>query len=241
MYNIKITLEYEGSRYKGFCSTRSDNTISRHLSTALERITDKEIDVIPAVKTEPGVHAKEQTVNFFLPHVDNLDDFKKELNALLPQDIAVRSMQIANERFDAGRNLKDCTYLYRIDKGGDLSVFKRNYTHYHPDSLSIEEMKKAASHLMGNHDISKLSSAGKKKKTMKTISDISIIEKENEYQIYLTADRFLKGIPLALVNILVNAGEGNLPANEVPFVLLGEKVSDFHCFSKGLYLFKTTY
>lgn len=244
MYNYLLTLEYEGTRYKGFSSPKSSNTVSDHLLTALYRVSGmEEVKLIPAVKTENGVHAIHQTVNFKSEKKWKVKELKKEMNQILPLDIAVTDIRQVQERFDASLNLKQCTYMYKIDTSPYSSVFKRNTALHIPEELDIKNMDKVAKELAGQHDFKNFCNVKKVKNTVHTITEISLLKDDKKQELLLTisADRFLKGMPLMIVDLLIKAGRNQVKSEDIPKLFQGEATGLASAFPGGLYLLDTTY
>lgn len=117
MTTIKLTIEYDGSRYPGFSTKKKSTSIESKLTLAIRDVTGQSTQLFAAVKTEPGVHATHQIVSFQLEKEsfsDNTELLKMKLSAALPADIAVTSLKIADERFVASLAVKSCTYTCRI-------------------------------------------------------------------------------------------------------------------------------
>ena len=117
MTTIKLTIEYDGSRYPGFSTKKKSTSIESKLTLAIRDVTGQSTQLFAAVKTEPGVHATHQIVSFQLEKEsfsDNTELLKMKLNAALPADIAVTSLEIADERFVASLVVKKL-YLYLPD------------------------------------------------------------------------------------------------------------------------------
>ena len=244
MFNYLLTIEYEGTRYKGFSNPKSSNTVSDHLFSALSRFAGcDETEIAVGVKTEPGVHAIHQTVNFHTEQ--SLDEAKlmKELNDGLPQDIAVREVRRVSERFHSSLNLKECTYLYKIDTGRYASVFKRNHSVHAAGIPDTDRMDKCAKCLIGKHDFKNFCNLRKKKNTIHTITELTLIKDEENEELLLkmSADRFLKGMPLMIADLLIKAGRGEIDENEVKKALEADSYPFSSVFAGGLYLLDTTY
>ena len=128
MTTIKLTIEYDGSRYPGFSTKKKNASIESKLTLAIRDVTGQSTQLFAAVKTEPGVHATHQIVSFQLEKEsfsDNTELLKMKLNAALPADIAVTSLEIADERFVASLAVKSCTYTCRIATDPAAALFSR--------------------------------------------------------------------------------------------------------------------
>ena len=166
MTTIKLTIEYDGTRYPGFSTKKKSASIESKLALAIRDVTGQSTQLFAAVKTEPGVHAAHQIVSFQLEKESfsgNTELLKMKLNAALPADIAVTSLEIADERFVASLAVKSCTYICRIVTDPAAALFSRPYTCVVTESLDLESMQQAAQLLTGTHDFAAFSNGRTRK------------------------------------------------------------------------------
>ena len=176
MTTIKLTIEYDGSRYPGFSTKKKSASIESKLTLAIRDVTGQSTQLFAAVKTEPGVHATHQIVSFQLEKESfsgNTELLKMKLNAALPADIAVTSLEIADERFVASLAVKSCTYTCRIATDPAAALFSRPYTCVVTESLDLESMQQAAQLLTGTHDFAAFSNGRTRKSTVRTVETVS--------------------------------------------------------------------
>ena len=210
MTTIKLTIEYDGSRYPGFSTKKKSTSIESKLTLAIRDVTGQSTQLFAAVKTEPGVHATHQIVSFQLEKEsfsDNTELLKMKLNAALPADIAVTSLEIADERFVASLAVKSCTYTCRIATDPAAALFSRPYTCVVTESLDLESMQQAAQLLTGTHDFVAFSNGRTRKSTVRTVETIKINHEDQLIQIQLTANSFLRHMPQLLAGTILTAGK----------------------------------
>lgn len=221
MRNIKLTLEYDGTRYQGWQRPGKQdhtNTISGRLAETLRRMTGEDMELFCGARTEAGVHAAGQTANFKTCCGMSPQEIKAYLNHYLPQDIAILSAEEVPERFHSALNARSQTYLYRIAAGPVSDVFCRNYTYHLPQLPDIEVMSQAASALLGKHDFQNFSSGKKKKAAEKELFSIEFsLQPEKmlsqhtsvqELHILLTGSSFLHQMPRMIIGTLLDIGYG---------------------------------
>lgn len=173
MPNIKLTLQYDGTRYLGWTRPAADGyakTISYRISSVLQKMTGEDITLFAGAKTAPGVHALCQTVNFHTESPFSDTYFLSKLNEYLPKDIHILSSEIVSDRFRSDLNAVSRTYLYRICTAPVQNIFTRAYTANIPEIISESEVaaiRKAADSLVGVHDFRSLSGVKKKKEQSK--------------------------------------------------------------------------
>ena len=118
MRNIKITIEYDGSRYQGWTrlgKDESNNTISAKIIDVLGKMTgEKNIELNCGCRTEVGVHAYAQVANFKTSSNLSTKDIQHYLNRYLPMDIAITEVEEVPDRFHAQLNAVSKTYVYRM-------------------------------------------------------------------------------------------------------------------------------
>ncbi len=222
MRNIKLTMEYDGSRYSGWQRLGKDeaeNTIENKLLEVLHKMTGEQVELNCGSRTEAGAHAYAQIANFKTNTDMKCYEIKNYFNRYLPMDIAVTGVEEVPERFHASLNAKSKTYLYRIAIGDVPSVFDRKYTYYCFHQPNVIHMKEAAKLLLGKHDFKKFSSVKKGKSTEKEIYFIDINEDPKEIRITIKANDFLHNMARMLVSTLLEIGLGNRSMWEIEKIL----------------------
>ena len=162
--NIRLTIEYDGSRYQGWQRLGGDsnaNTIQGKLESVLSKMTGEDVNINGSGRTDAGVHAYGQVANFHTDCMMSVNEIKNYLTKYLPSDIGIVEVSEASERFHSRLNAKEKTYLYRIAIPGVSNVFERKYLWYFPETLDIKKMEEAASLLIGTHDFKGFSSIKK--------------------------------------------------------------------------------
>ena len=169
MRNIKLTIEYDGSRYQGWTrlgKTESSNTISNKILEVLKKMTEEPLmELNCGCRTEVGVHAYAQIANFKTESDMKVQEIKHYLNRYLPMDIAILEVEEVPERFHAQLNASSKTYVYRMSIDDVPSVFDRKYTYHCYKIPDKRLMQQAAVELTGKHDFHNFSTAKKTKST----------------------------------------------------------------------------
>lgn len=130
--NIRMTLEYDGSRYDGWQKQgNTDNTIQGKLEAVLFKWTGQEVEVYGSGRTDAGVHARGQTANFhieeqFCPSAAAAMEY---MNRYLPEDIRVIDAKEAPERFHSRLSAVRKTYAYYVETADRKCVFERKYVY----------------------------------------------------------------------------------------------------------------
>jgi tRNA pseudouridine38-40 synthase len=214
--NWKITLAYEGTRYAGFQKQAgSILTIQSVLETAIQTITGEIPKVTAAGRTDAGVHARGQVVNFFSEAKLQPKQWLNALNALLPADLAAYTVIEVAPDFDARFSAKSKTYSYRIHTERVRPVFTRNFVYYHKHLLDGEIMSRMVEHLIGTYDFRSFQAAGSAvKSTVRTVNFCRLQRVGPEIRIEINADGFLYHMVRNIIGTLILAGCGKLTADD---------------------------
>lgn len=243
--NIRLTIEYDGSRYQGWArlgKNESNNTISNKILEVLKRMTGEEnLELFCGCRTEVGVHAYAQVANFKTSSDMDILDMKHDLNRYLPMDIAIVNVEEAPGRFHAQLNAVSKTYMYRLTVDDVPSVFDRKYTYHCFKTPDRQAMRQAALLLVGTHDFKNFSTARKSKSTVRKLYDIEIYSAAQEMQIILYADDFLHNMARLIVGTLLDIGMGVRPKEDIEDIFEGIQSPSAPCDPKGLYLQEISY
>jgi tRNA pseudouridine38-40 synthase len=228
MRNIKLIIEYDGGRYKGWQKQTEDiNTLQGKIEDVISIITGEEIQLVGCGRTDTGVHALNYTANFHTSYEKSTEELYKVLNDKLPDDIFVKSIKDASERFHARYNILSKTYMYRINNSKNKNVFDRKYEHHINEKLDLELMKQCADILIGTHDFQSFTTLkSKTKSTVRTINYIKIIENEDIIEIEVNGNGFLWNMVRIILGTLIEAGRGNVKPKVVESILNAKKRSE---------------
>lgn len=220
MRNIKLTLAYDGTNYHGFAAQPNVNTISATLKEALKKLTSEEVKLICASRTDAGVHAKCQVVNFFTNSNIPVEVFPRALNSYLPKDIVVYDACKVEDTFHARFSAKYRKYRYSILNSKYPDVFHRNYTHWVAFDLNLENMLKACEFLVGVHDFSAFASEVKSiKNPIRNVESLSIVKNGVFIFFDIKANAFLFNMVRTIVGTLIEVGKGKLTPIDVKYIL----------------------
>lgn len=208
MRNIKLLIEYDGSRYNGWQRLKdSEQTIQGKIESVISEMVSSPTEIIGSGRTDAGAHAKGQVANFHTKSNMSLLDMHQYINHYLPQDIIVKEVSQASERFHSRYNAKGKKYTYYIWNHWIPSAFQRKYSYHFAEDLDIKLMKEAASKLIGTHDFIGFSSVKKaNKSTIRTIEEISIVKEGNMLEFNFVGDGFLHNMIRIIMGTLLEIG-----------------------------------
>jgi len=209
--NIKLTIEYDGSSYHGWqIQPGGLRTIQGEMREQIAQITQGEVNLIGAGRTDAGVHALGQVANFQTESTIELTALQRGLNSLLPPDIVIRAAEEVEEEFHARFSARSKVYEYHILNRSYPSALRRNYTWFIPHELNLPAMKKCGKLLVGSHDFSSFRASGDESRhSIREIIRLEIEQREdNLIVIVIEANAFLREMVRSIVGTLVDVGRG---------------------------------
>ena len=249
MKNIKLIMEYDGSRYDGWVEAKTggrgkNGSVSDKISDVLKEMEHKDVELIGAIRTEAGVHAYKQVASFKTDSTKSPLEIKRYLNRYLPRDIAVLDASYADERFHPAFNAKGFTFEYRITVGEVPSVFERKYNYYYFKNPDMDRMKKAAAFFVGKHDFAGFSDNKRmKKSTVREITAFDIYKSGNEISFTVSGDDFWPNMVRIMIALLLEIGTGEKEATVINrmFETGDRSLAPEAIDSKGLFLTDVDY
>ncbi len=212
--NYRLTICYDGTRYYGWEHQPGvELTLQGKIETVLARmleLPEGEIpEVISAGRTDAGVHADNMIANVFLDTPLSEKEIRDYLNRYLPEDIAIREVSKAGERFHARYNATGKTYRYTCYVGDTKPVFDPKYVWELEQMPDLNAMRKAADLLTGEHDFASFCGNPKmKKSTVRRVDSIEIRREGDYLTLTFTGSGFLQYMVRILTGTLLEVGFG---------------------------------
>lgn len=221
MNNYRLTIQYDGARYKGWQRLGNDeNTIQGKIENVLTQMAEEQIELIGCSRTDAGVHAVGQVANFKTSKEFTEEEVKQYLNRYLPQDISIIDVKLVPEQFHARYNAKAKTYRYQVWNKEYSNPFMRRYSMYIKEPLDLVKMKRASEHFIGVHDFTAFSNAKSKKKSMvRELNSITIVNEDGMIHIRLRGNGFLYNMAHWIVGTLIDVGLGKIDADQIPAII----------------------
>lgn len=245
MKNYRMTLQYDGSRYRGWQKQgNTQNTIQGKLEAVLKKMTGSDIEIHGSGRTDAGVHALAQVANFKCETNLSPENIQNYLNKYLPLDIRVMTLTEATPRFHARLNATEKHYRYIIDTNPVQDVFSRKYTYHSPNTYDVEQMRQAAQLLIGEHDFKSFCDNKRmKKSTLRTISSIIIAKHEEILTLDFYGNGFLYHMVRLLTGTLLEVGLGKRKPEELTEILQAKNrdAAGFLAPALGLFLVEVMY
>ena len=206
-----ITFKYDGTNYSGYQKQPNAVTIQGELESVLTKInSNKQVIVSASGRTDAHVHALGQRAHFDLDISILSNDLKRALNSLLPSDIYVTNVEEVSSDFHARFDVKSKEYMYIINVG-EYNPIERNHVYQYNKTLNIDDIEKAISYLVGEHDFRSFTKVDEEKDDyVRTINEIKVnFNSESNYlTINFIGTGFLRYMVRNMVGTLIEIGEG---------------------------------
>lgn len=159
MNNYLLQIEYFGKSYCGWQRQSHSPSIQQQLENALSKIANQPIEVVCAGRTDTGVHATSQIVNFYSDADRSLNAWQRGVNALLPKDIKILDIKKVDDSFNARFSAISRTYNYVIYNNPISSPIFAEHSLWENRLLDITKMNQACKYLLGEQDFSSFRSS----------------------------------------------------------------------------------
>ena len=191
---------------------------------ALREITGESRRIVPAGRTDAGVHARAQVAHLDCESSLAIDELARAVNARLPADVAVIDLALAPADFHARKSATGKLYAYRILNRGDPSALRARYSWHVRGALDVVAMARAAIPLVGSHDFSAFRSAPggppEHERPRRTLYRVEVLRTEDdEVRLEILGRSFLRQMVRNLVGTLVEIGQGRRPEAELEAIL----------------------
>lgn len=214
---LVVKFGYKGKAYAGYAKQKHAPSVQAELERALSTYFRREIDTVCAGRTDTGVHARAQHASFELRDEDDFDArepyrIKRALDALLPDDIRVSQLYLAQKDFSARFSALKRIYKYRISTSIVHPLFTQDYVWDLATELNVDAMKEASNYFIGEHDFKSFCKAvsAVDKPTHRFVESVSFSYEEafseEHLVIQVSGNAFLHSMVRTMVGSLVEVG-----------------------------------
>lgn len=218
--NYKMTIMYDGTRYYGWQRLKGKDTIQGKIEDVLSRMCNEDITVNGAGRTDAGVHARGMVASAQMNTNLRENEIRDYMNQYLPEDIAVKEVRQASDRFHARYHAVGKHYCYTCFAGEVRPVFNRKYVTMLEKLPDILSMKKAALVLQGEHDFASFcGNPHMKKSTVRTVAKIEITQRNGYIYFDFHGNGFLQNMVRIMVGTLLEVGYGRMTEEDVKRIL----------------------
>ncbi|MGF1580207.1 MAG: tRNA pseudouridine(38-40) synthase TruA [Gemmataceae bacterium] len=243
--NFKFVLAYDGTDFFGWQIQPKKRTVQETLETVIALMTqEKRVKVNASGRTDSGVHAVGQVVNFHTDTHHSAEVLMRGVNARLPADVVISSAEVVPRSFDANRTAVKKLYRYVIHDADVPNPFLRRYCHQSRQRLDVDLMREAADCLKGKHDFACFETEWPNRaSSVRTILHLSLSRVGEWIWVDVEADGFLYNMVRAITGTLVQVGRGYWPPSQVKTILESRDRTQAgpNVPPQGLFLMRVTY
>jgi tRNA pseudouridine38-40 synthase len=223
MRYLRITIAYDGTDFHGWQMQSAKPTVQGEIVSVLRRLTQENIALHAAGRTDAGVHALGQVGSFRTQSGLSTEEFQRALNAILPPSIRIVGVQETGPDFSARWSAKSKIYRYRLYRGKVVPPMLWRYVLHYPFPLDEERMRDAAARFVGSHDFAAFAAStgseedDRERSTVREIYATELVRSaDNEELVFTVRGRsFLRYMVRKMVGTLLDVGRGRLTPDDI--------------------------
>lgn len=215
MPRVKLTIEYDGTRYSGWQIQKASRTVQGEIHRMLtQTLGASTFEMQGSGRTDAGVHALGQIAHLDLKVTLPPEVLRLKLNDGLPQDIHIRRVEPVHPRFHARHHATARSYLYQICRR--RTAFGKKFVWWIKDPLDAPAMQAAARAFLGRHDFRSFTDDDpEEKSTIVQIDRCAIVEEGALLLFHVRGSHFLWKMVRRMVGVLVGVGRGSFTVDQV--------------------------
>ena len=213
-----LDIAYKGTRYHGWQIQNNAHTIQGEIESALSKLLRTDVGITGSGRTDSGVHAYLQVAHFDSDSRLDVEQIVFRLNAILPNDIVIKSCKKVTDEAHARFDAIERGYVYQIKL--TRNPFRENEHLYVPYDVDVKRMNEASQFLIGKQDFESFSKV--KTEVNHFYCDLRQAQWEQageDLKFIVKSDRFLRGMIRALVGTLLDVGRGKLTVEDFVDIL----------------------
>lgn len=243
----KLTIAYGGTAYCGWQVQPNGISIQSLIQQALQTALRCPVDCTGSGRTDAGVHARGQTAHFDVSSPVDPARLRLSLNALLPLDIRILSIEPVASDFHARYSALSKIYHYHLHLDSVTDPFVRLYRHQVYNLCDLNRIREAIPQFLGTHDFFSFANDGSRgsasRDSVRTLTRIDIIEQKGGVRLEFEADGFLYKMVRNITGTLLDVASGKLQPGDIPSIF-GAKDRRTACSAappQGLFLMEVRY
>ena len=223
MPRIAFITEFDGTDFAGFQSQENARAVQDVIEKALEELYKTKIRLTGCSRTDAGVHPKCHLSHADVPFVIPEDKFPLAMNALLPDDVAVKKSFYVSDDFSARFDIKGKRYIYRIYSSPTRSPLLDRNAYYCPVRPDIGKMQQAAEYFAGEHDFAAFcATGGSQKTTVRRLFGVKVSSSGGDpcqIEIEVSGEAFLYNMVRIIAGTLLYAGQGKIDPKDIKNII----------------------
>jgi len=241
--NIILKIQYDGTDFFGSQIQSEGRTVQGELQSALGKLFSENISTVFSGRTDSGVHAREQTVNFHVPSSPiPPDKISYPLNGMLPNDIYAISSKLTDEDFNARFDARTRTYRYFLRK--THNIFRNKYSLIYPFDIDIQKLNGTAELFVGKKNFrSFCSTHAEVNNYICDVKSLNFSRHDDEVVMEISSDRFLQNMVRIIVSTFLKLNSGKISRADIAdiFERKDRRYSPKTISPRGLFLWKVDY
>jgi len=226
MPTYRLTVEYEGTRYRGWQEQKNARSVQGELRRAIEEVLDEKVELGGAGRTDAGVHALAQVAHLRSRRPMRPVELEREVNDRLPADIHLLAVEPAPQRFHARHHATSRSYLYQISRR--RTALAKRFVWWVRRPLDAAAMARAAARLAGRHDFARFTEKpAEQESTLVVVERCDVAVVGALILVRIAASHYLWKMVRRLVGALVEVGAGELSVDDFAALLEPEAASAF--------------
>lgn len=221
----RALVAYDGTAYQGWQAQPSGTTVQQTIERALATVLREPVRIVAAGRTDAGVHAWGQVIAFDagialssapaegdVAGRSQLARVLRSVNAVLPEDVALRTLEIAEPSFDPRHDAVQRGYRYRIWNAEVRSPFERTRAWHVRERLDDAAMGEAALLFVGEHDFASFQGADDvPRPSVRTVTRSELRRCDEVLEYVIEANSFARHMVRNIVGMLIDIGRGRIP------------------------------
>ncbi|MDX1522195.1 MAG: tRNA pseudouridine(38-40) synthase TruA [Anaerolineae bacterium] len=240
---LAAVVEYDGTDFLGYQIQARGRTVQGEIEKTIKKVTQTEVRIAGAGRTDAGVHARGQVVAFDVSWRHGLPDLHRAINAELPGDVVFSELRLVDKAFHPRFSALSRSYRYTIVAQPWRPVLQNRYAYHLPKKLNVPAMNDASQTLIGSHDFSSFGKPPEGTVTIRNVIEARWTVTDCNLTFDITANAFLYRMVRRIVATLIKVGSGQLTVREFEEILEAKNLicSAPPAPARGLCLERVTY
>ena len=210
------SVEYDGANFCGWQRQSLVNSIQGEIENSISKITQTDIKIQGAGRTDTGVHALGQVFHFDTDIIRTLKSLTKGVNSFLPDSIRIKWVRKVSDNFHARFSATGREYQYLLNNASVNSSIWSNHCGWTFYELDFNLLQNASKKFVGRHDFSAFRSAEcQAKSPVRTIESFTLQNFNNFYLFTINGDGFLHHQIRNMIATIISVSKKEIPISYI--------------------------